>query len=329
MSKRNPDIGYDDLESEFDYGSEIDRKKRRKNDDLFKKDYPGTVPPVSHSDAKKAFDIEHANLERQKRRLMSLDVYSRHKELINQYFLYYPGATKRLQRDTSKDRNDYDVLRENHRFLWDETELAEAAEKSWEARLAKRYYDKLFKEYCIADLSQYKKNRVALRWRIEKEVRSGKGQFECGNKHCLSKEDLTSWEVNFGYVENGQKKNALIKLRLCPKCSTKLNFYSKKRKARNRKKVYEPSTDKADSYSNSPKEVSEKEEQKFDEKPEQNEKTGDSSSTEINKESSEENDKVKMEAEKMAQIWKKTNEPVDPERIVEAELDDFLEDLLI
>jgi len=29
-----------------------------------------------------------------------------------------------------------------------------------EKRLAKRYYDKLFKEYCIADLSRYKENKV-------------------------------------------------------------------------------------------------------------------------------------------------------------------------
>ena len=35
-----------------------------------------------------------------------------------------------------------------------------------------------------------------MRWRIEGEVRSGKGQFECGNKRCSEKEDLTSWEVN-------------------------------------------------------------------------------------------------------------------------------------
>lgn len=29
-----------------------------------------------------------------------------------------------------------------------------------EKRLAKKYYDKLFKEYCIADLSRYKENKV-------------------------------------------------------------------------------------------------------------------------------------------------------------------------
>jgi Folate-sensitive fragile site protein Fra10Ac1 len=29
-------------------------------------------------------------------------------------------------------------------------------------RLAKKYYEKLFKEYCIADLSRYKENKVML-----------------------------------------------------------------------------------------------------------------------------------------------------------------------
>ena len=36
------------------------------------------------------------------------------------------------------------------RFLWEESEV----DDSWEVQLAKRYYDKLFKEYCIIDLSR-------------------------------------------------------------------------------------------------------------------------------------------------------------------------------
>jgi len=54
--------------------------------------------------------------------------------------------------------------------------------------------------------------QVALRWRVEQEVVDGKGQFECGNMKCSEREQLTSWEVNFGYREQGEKKNALIKL---------------------------------------------------------------------------------------------------------------------
>ena len=45
-------------------------------------------------------------------------------------------------------------------------------------------------------------NRIAFRWRTEKEVVGGKGQFECGQKKiCSEKEGLRTWEVNFGYVE--------------------------------------------------------------------------------------------------------------------------------
>ncbi|KAK9301690.1 hypothetical protein QLX08_006095 [Tetragonisca angustula] len=161
-----------------------------------------------------------------------LSAYDRHKKLINDYFTLYGGSVSSLKRDTSRDKTDYDVIKENHRFLWDQDN---DKPETWGARLAKKYYDKLFKEYCIADLTYYKQNKVALRWRTEKEVIVGKGQFECGNKKCKEKEDLKSWEVNFGYIEHGQKKNALVKLRLCPECSTKLNYRSQKHEAKRHK----------------------------------------------------------------------------------------------
>ncbi|XP_005111126.1 protein FRA10AC1 homolog [Aplysia californica] len=156
---------------------------------------------------------------------VALDAFSRHKEYINNYLLYYGGSKKEFERDRSKDKTDLDVIREHHQFLWDE----DPDEKSWEKTLAKKYYDKLFKEYCIADLSRYKENKVGMRWRIEKEVIDGKGQFVCGNKKCSESEGLRSWEVNFGYLEHGEKKNALVKLRLCPDCSYKLNYHHKRK----------------------------------------------------------------------------------------------------
>lgn len=52
-----------------------------------------------------------------------------------------------------------------------------------------------------------------MRWRIEKEVITGKGQFICGNRVCSNNTELRSWEVNFAYDEHGSRKNALIKLR--------------------------------------------------------------------------------------------------------------------
>lgn len=52
-----------------------------------------------------------------------------------------------------------------------------------------------------------------MRWRIEKEVILGKGQFICGSKRCDARDGLKSWEVNFGYMEHREKKNTLVKLR--------------------------------------------------------------------------------------------------------------------
>lgn len=45
-------------------------------------------------------------------------------------------------------------------FVW--VTLIIDSSSSREKELAKKYYDKLFKEYCIADLSRYKENKVRL-----------------------------------------------------------------------------------------------------------------------------------------------------------------------
>ncbi len=34
--------------------------------------------------------------------------------------------------------------------------------------MAKKYYDKLYKEYVIVDLSKYEKAQIGCRWRTEK-----------------------------------------------------------------------------------------------------------------------------------------------------------------
>lgn len=50
------------------------------------------------------------------------------------------------------------------------------------------------------------------------------GQFICGAKGCDEKAGLCSYEVNFAYMEAGEKKQALVKLRVCPSCALKLNY---------------------------------------------------------------------------------------------------------
>lgn len=47
---------------------------------------------------------------------------------------------------------------------------------------------------------------------IAHELSGLPGQFQCGNKRCEKQEGLKSWEVNFAYVEHGDKRNALVKL---------------------------------------------------------------------------------------------------------------------
>lgn len=120
-----------------------------------------------------------------------------------------------------KSRSEIEILKDKHLFLREDDSV------DWEERLAQKYYDQLFKEYCLSNLSRYKTGQIALRWRTREEVLAGKGQFTCGNLQCFNSEKLASFEVNFGYIEQGIKKNALVKLRLCEECGHKLNYKRK------------------------------------------------------------------------------------------------------
>ncbi|GAA52502.1 hypothetical protein CLF_108184, partial [Clonorchis sinensis] len=196
------------------------------------------VPPLKDPDliakptsAHSSYGSSKAVLDQEQRRvhnaavrhqLLSLDAYDRHRKLVNDYLQYYGGSWSDFKRDDATDRRDIDVIREHGRFLWSDKDEP----KNWSERLAKRYWDKLFKEYCLVDLSRFKENKFGMRWRLEKEVISGKGQFTCGNVRCTAGADarLRSWEVNFAYKERGEHRNALVKLRLCRDCSDKLNY---------------------------------------------------------------------------------------------------------
>ena len=224
MAKRTRD---EDLDSEFEFSLEK-RKKTWRDDPLAVHKSGVGVPHHSVSiPSKQLVTHEYDREEWRARRYhyLSMDAYSRHKALVNHYLLFSGHGIEHLKRSTDKDRNDYTVLGEQHRFLWDEKDKA----VTWEQKLAKSYYDRLFKEYAICDLSRYKENKIALRWRVEKEVVDGKGQFACGNKHCSAIRDLQSWEVNFNYLEHGEKKQALVKVRLCEECSVKLNYHHKRK----------------------------------------------------------------------------------------------------
>merc|ERR1719447_2532406 len=242
-------------------------------------------------------------------KLLTMNAYDRHKSLINSYQLYFPGATATLARDRSNDKRDIDVIREHHKLLWTEDD----DEQSWEVQLARRYHDKLFKEYVIIDLSRYKENQFGMRWRVEAEVVAGKGQFVCANV-----KKLRTWEVNFGYVEHNIKKNALIKCRLCPDCSYKLNYHHKKKElTKKRKKNKKKKKRKKRSRSSSSSSESDS--------------SDDDSRRRKRKKEDHANDAEEKEKELSQQekdVWTKPQEKED-EKTREDEFDDFMDDLFL
>eukprot|EP00468_Gymnochlora_sp_CCMP2014_P010663 CAMPEP_0167745108 /NCGR_PEP_ID=MMETSP0110_2-20121227/2967_1 /TAXON_ID=629695 /ORGANISM="Gymnochlora sp., Strain CCMP2014" /LENGTH=256 /DNA_ID=CAMNT_0007629711 /DNA_START=78 /DNA_END=845 /DNA_ORIENTATION=+ len=172
-----------------------------------------------------------------------MNCYERHHKMMQDYIKYYGGKPEDLlPKAPTNVMTDFDLLKEAYRFIPKEEDLDGS---TWEKRMAKKYYDKLFKEYCIGYLSGYKEGKIGMRWRTKKEVIQGKGQFICGNVTCSNTEDLKSYEVNFAYEEGGKKKQALVKLRVCPDCAYKLNYkkikklkkkMSKKKESQGKKK---------------------------------------------------------------------------------------------
>ncbi|KAG8928838.1 hypothetical protein FRC03_010054 [Tulasnella sp. 419] len=165
------------------------------------------------------------------------DAYARHQRYVSSARLYGEGKSE----VSSSRRTEFEALKEAHQFLRDDEEDLDAL--PWEQQLAVKYYNELFKEYAICDLKHYKSGNVALRWRTEDEVVSGVGQFTCANPRCayhptsVLEDDshpmptLTTLELPFAYEEHGEKKVALVKTVLCPRCKRKLTWKRDKEKA--------------------------------------------------------------------------------------------------
>lgn len=153
-------------------------------------------------------------------------------------------------------RSDAEVLAQHHKFI--RTVEDDAALSAADLRLARRYYDRLFKEYAIADLSLALRRRdeerqlareavaeqqgeagarrrladlrgkpppqIGLRWRTRAEVVSGRGHLSCGGRSCAERAALSTFELPFRWRELGETapRAALVKVRLCPRCAALL-----------------------------------------------------------------------------------------------------------
>ncbi|GAA6062438.1 hypothetical protein JCM10212_003312 [Sporobolomyces blumeae] len=165
-------------------------------------------------------------------------------------------------------KHELDILKERHQFV--RSTDVDPATLSWEDRLAAKYYDSLFKEFAIVNLKHWRTGAVALRWRTEDEVLSGIGHLTCASMRCphhepspavlsrlkadeaalvdpesstpLVETRLSETEMNFGYVEEGVKKTALVKVVLCPECSHKLKKGKEKARVEREKAAVVPRT---------------------------------------------------------------------------------------
>lgn len=224
-------------------------------------------------------------------------------------------------------KSDYQYLKEAHRFLRTEKD----DDGSWESKLAKKYYDRLFREYVICELAGYKKGQIGFRWRTEHELYAGKGQFRCAQKRCESKLGLRSYEVDFKYVEAGENKRCLVKVRLCENCAYKLHYRKlkaerkeakKRRKKEKKEGRKEPKRCKSEASSSSRKKEDEEKVklEKEEEKVKQEEISSDSDEEESD---GEPDDAQKRRLEALA--W---TGPDPEQRTRDDEFDDYFRDLL-
>lgn len=132
--------------------------------------------------------------------------------------------------ETIINESDLSELKKVHQFVRND-EIDEMNKSDWKTRMARRYYDKLYKEYAIIDLSRYKEGQFGLRWRTEDEIINGKGQSICAGRKCTDITDLKSFEMPFQYQENGVTKCELVKIRVCKACAKKISFRDLKRKS--------------------------------------------------------------------------------------------------
>ncbi|CAJ0952176.1 unnamed protein product, partial [Ranitomeya imitator] len=146
-------------------------------------------------------------------------------------------------------------------------------------------------------------------------------QFFCGHKRCDEKEGLKSWEVNFGYVEHGEKRNALVKLRLCPECSYKLNFHHRRKEVQPKSRKTKVSEEAGEASRKKSKDSRKKRKVKAKSSTRREE----SSESDDNKEDDDDDDD---DDEASNEIWKGPQQETD-EKTREEEFDEYFQDMFL
>lgn len=113
--------------------------------------------------------------------------------------------------------SDVESIKGAHQFVWDSETRDD--KNHWSVRLAREYYDNLYKELALVDLESINiDGSIGLRWRTKDEVVNGKGSVICGSLSCTS-QAVNTLEVPFRYEEHGVEKTELVKVKLCSPCA--------------------------------------------------------------------------------------------------------------
>eukprot|EP00917_Polyrhabdina_sp_WS-2016_P004543 GHVP01010429.1.p1 GENE.GHVP01010429.1~~GHVP01010429.1.p1 ORF type:complete len:247 (-),score=54.32 GHVP01010429.1:22-762(-) len=237
-----------------------------------------------------ANEIDHCHLASH---LDKFTIEEKHTYLTDLYQKYQAGL-KRV-------KTDKQILREESEFIRDSSSDKERS-KDYAVRIARSYYDRLYKEYAVVNLTFASQKNIGLRWRTSQEVIKGKGQFMCGNIECSKKRGLCTFEVDFCYEEKGKQKQCLVKVRLCQDCGVKTGWRKDGVKVK----------DEQDEHTEEPKEIS------------------DTRGIEL-KEEEREDKKDKSVNPSEDNIWSRKKRRKDPNELmtVEDEMDDFLAQMFV
>ncbi len=183
-----------------------------------------TFHPLHNQNKNNDIPSQYRSMKRSRNQDASIDTskedpQKRHDTLVGHLSAFYAPKLE-SKGDGDSIVTDYDVLKHSYRFL--RSEADDSKEVPSIVRSARRYYDRLFKEYALCDVSRVSSKSIGLRWRTHKECVEGKGQFSCGSLGCDNVDGLESYEVPFKYREAGESKHALVKIRVCPPCASLL-----------------------------------------------------------------------------------------------------------
>ncbi|WZY70187.1 hypothetical protein YC2023_002427 [Brassica napus] len=136
--------------------------------------------------------------------IRGLNAYERHKKFLKDYVRFY-GKDKPTEVKLPV-KTDHDTLREGYRYgaiLFIRSE-EDDLNPSWEQRLVKRYYDKLFKE--CAEKLYYKRRKDAERSESKEKKKQKRKRNRSSSEDDTEEEERRKGKRNKSKLEGGERE---------------------------------------------------------------------------------------------------------------------------